>query len=362
MEITQKFQKLQLPGYNADSKITPKEVEELKDGSQFKGKIQCWHGGVARSEFKVISRSEQDQFRLRDGNGVEHLVKKENITIEQDEQPNDDKEQSEDQQEQTKQKPEFQFSLLNTQTQLRSLISSGVSNIWMVGPAGCGKTTIAKLAANSLQKDCYIMSCGIGTSSAEFIGYKYPAREGTKFAEYYSKPSIIVLDEFTALDPSVAQIANSALANDSLETTTGTVTRHPECIIIATSNTYGSGASRQYVSNNALDASTIDRFAGGILKVDYDKNYESQFDKEVVSYIETLREVIKLNNLRRIASTRSIINGQKLKEEGVYEWRDVLITNWEESEKQLLIQYLQTDKNTRFVDKYKPKVNSEQKN
>ena len=34
--------------------------------------------------------------------------------------------------------------------------------------------------------------------------------------------------------------------------------------------------------NNQLDASTIDRFVGAIIEVDYSKEYESQYDTEVV--------------------------------------------------------------------------------
>lgn len=119
----------------------------------------------------------------------------------------------------------------------------------------------------------------------------------------------------TALDPSVAQVINAALANGEIETTTGTVLRHPECIIIATSNTFGNGADRQYVANNQLDASTIDRFTGAIIEVDYSVKYESQFDHEVVDYIYLLRNCIKINSLRRIASTRMIQAAEKMKKE-----------------------------------------------
>lgn len=185
------------------------------------------------------------------------------------------------------------------------------------------------------------ISCGIGTSSTEFIGYKYPTRESTKFAEYYSKPSIILLDEFTALDPAVAQICNAALANNEIETTTGTVYRDPNCIIIATSNTFGSGASRQYVANNQLDASTIDRFVGGIIEVSYSELYESRYDTEVVSYVNQLRDIIKAYDFRRIASTRMIQAGCALKKAYVKDWKDQLIINWSKEEKRVVMEFVE---------------------
>ena len=211
-----------------------------------------------------------------------------------------------------------------------------MNNIWMVGPAGCGKSTMARNVAKELDIPYLCISCGIGTSATEFVGYKYPTREPTKFAEYYAKKSIILIDEMTALDPAVAQVLNAALANDEIETTTGLVHRNPECVIIATSNTFGNGADRQYVANNQLDSSTIDRFVGGIIEVDYSSEYESKFDSEVLYYVWNLRKCIKQNALRRIASTRMIQAANRMKNIGIQDWKDLVIINWSESEKAIV--------------------------
>ena len=242
-------------------------------------------------------------------------------------------------------KIQFSFSSLEPEDKLKSLIKAGINNIWMVGPAGCGKSTIARNTAKELDVPYLCISCGIGTSATEFTGYKYPNREATKFAEFYAKKSIILIDEMTALDPSVAQVINAALANNEIETTTGTVLRHPECIIIATSNTFGNGADRQYVANNQLDASTIDRFTGAIIEVNYSNKYESQFDQEVVNYVRLLRSCIKTNSLRRIASTRMIQAAEKMKKVGMSDWKDLLIINWSDTEKNIVKQYIQSTKN-----------------
>lgn len=229
----------------------------------------------------------------------------------------------------------FSFLELQPEEKLRRILESGINNIWMVGPAGCGKSTLARNLAESKSLPYLCISCGVGTSATEFIGYKYPEREATRFSEFYAKPSIILIDEMTALDPAVAQILNAALANGEIETTTGLVRRHKECIIIATSNTFGTGADRQYVANNQLDASTIDRFVGGIVEVTYSEKYESKFDTEVVEYVKSLRMVIKENNFRRVASTRMIIAGQTMKHMWATDWRDLLILNWSDTEKEI---------------------------
>ena len=233
------------------------------------------------------------------------------------------------------------FGKSDTVSKIRRTIEAGIKNLWLVGSAGCGKSVMTRQVAAELNLPYLCISCGIGTSSTEFLGYKYPTRESTKFAEYYGKPSIILLDEFTSLDPAVAQICNAALANDEIETTTGTVHRDPNCIIIATSNTFGSGASRQYVANNQLDASTIDRFVGGIIEVSYSKLYESRYDTEVVNYVNQLRDIIKSYDFRRIASTRMIQAGCALKKAYVKDWKDQLIINWSKEEKRVVMELIE---------------------
>ncbi len=225
------------------------------------------------------------------------------------------------------------FKGLPPEGQLKKLATAGIKNIWMVGPAGCGKSTMARNLAESMQLPYLCISCGIGTSATEFIGYKYPTREKTRFGDFYSKPSVILIDEITALDPAVAQILNAALANDEIETTTGLVQRDPKCIIIATSNTFGFGCDRQYVANNQLDASTIDRFIGGIIEVSYSEQYESQYDKEVVEFVKTLRRFTNSCDIRKVLSTRMIQAGHRLKRLCfIKDWQKVLLSNWSDIE------------------------------
>lgn len=237
----------------------------------------------------------------------------------------------------------FIFGDLEPEEKLHKIIEAGIKNIWMVGPAGCGKSTMARNIAEEMGIPYLCISCGIGTSATEFVGYKYPTREATRFGEYYAKPSIILIDEITALDPAVAQILNAALANDEIETTTGLVRRHSNCIIIATSNTFGFGCDRQYVANNQLDASTIDRFIGGIVEVTYSAKFESQYDKEVVDYINTLRKFVKETGLRKVISTRMVQAGHILKHNFFKDWKERLIVNWSDNEKNSLHHWLETN-------------------
>lgn len=216
------------------------------------------------------------------------------------------------------------------------MVKAGLRNLWLHGPAGCGKTTQAHALAEQWGVPCYVLSCSKDTDPCQIQGRRYPEPEESTFTKYYESPAVLVLDEFTAVEADTAMLLNAALANGQFETSTKRVARrHPDCVIIATSNTLGLGGDAIYNGNQRLDASTRDRFACGFIEVDYSKEYESRFDKDVVAYANTLREIIKRCDLQQICSTRSIINADALKKVGL-EWKPAMVSTWTKEEKSLL--------------------------
>jgi MoxR-like ATPase len=132
----------------------------------------------------------------------------------------------------------------------------------------------------------------------------------------YRDGGVHLFDEIDAADPNLMVLINAALANGhlSIPFEDMIVHRHADTAIIAAANTFGTGASRQYVGRNALDAATLDRFAVSTVYVDYDRALEEKLTAGFDQWRERcwdLRDKIVQAGLRRIMSTRTLVNGRK---------------------------------------------------
>lgn len=135
--------------------------------------------------------------------------------------------------------------------------------VWLVGPAGSGKTTMAAALAESLNLKHYAMSVCQTTSKADLMGFKNAGTGeyvGTDLRTAYEHGGIFLLDEVDAGNPNVMVVANGLLANDKIGFADGMVSRHPDFIAITGANTIGMGADKQFVGRNKLDEATRDRF------------------------------------------------------------------------------------------------------
>jgi cobaltochelatase CobS len=216
------------------------------------------------------------------------------------------------------------------------LVRSGM-NVLLVGPAGCGKTTLAEQIAVALKRDYGSLHCTAGASEAQLTGWLLPIGKAggafeyvpSEFVRRYEEGnSVFLLDEIDAADPNMLLVINSALANGALHVPqrykNPHVKRGEKVAIIAAANTYGSGADTMYAGRNQLDAATLDRFY--VVEMGYDKALEStitgtespvvakwvQADKpedselaELGNWLNRLRNAVALHKLRRVVSTRS---------------------------------------------------------
>lgn len=211
--------------------------------------------------------------------------------------------------------------------ELLALVAEGHVNVLMVGPAGCGKTSLAKHLALALGRQFAFISLSVGVTESHLLGRTLPQPDGSwkfvpsRFVEVYEQGGVFLLDEMDAADANVMVAINAALANGVLVTVDGTVHhRHADCIILSAANTWGRGGDLMYVGRNPLDASTLDRFILSTLFVQYDEALEVDIAapiaaetarKALLEWVWGLRAKIARNKLRRVASTRLVVNGTK---------------------------------------------------
>ncbi len=148
-------------------------------------------------------------------------------------------------------------------------------NLWLVGPAGSGKTSSAKAVADSLGLEFYAKSVGPQTSESGLLGYHDANGKAvrTLLREAYEHGGVFLLDEVDAANPAVLVVINQLLANGHAGFPDGVVERHPDFVLLAGANTIGQGADRQYVGRQQIDAATLDRFA--LINWDYDPRIEA---------------------------------------------------------------------------------------
>jgi cobaltochelatase CobS len=82
----------------------------------------------------------------------------------------------------------------------------------------------------------------------------------TPFRDAYEHGGVYTFDEVDRSDPVALLAVNPHLANGVATFPDKQVQRHPDCIIIATANTWGTGADAQYSGATKLDAAFLSRF------------------------------------------------------------------------------------------------------
>lgn len=200
-------------------------------------------------------------------------------------------------------------------------LSSGV-DIMLVGPAGSGKSSIAQRASQALGLDFGSKSVTAQSSEASLTGYMSASGHyvGTSFRDRFQHGGVFLLDEVDNGNPNVLNVLNSALANGFMEFPDGMVKRHASFIGVAVGNTFGNGATMEYVGRNPLDKAFVDRFA--VTEIGYDLDIEQAMMESVglptaqgVSWIELVRKcrTNALNHsLKMIISPRATLQGAKL--------------------------------------------------
>lgn len=225
--------------------------------------------------------------------------------------------------------------------------------VFLTGEAGTGKNFLCKQIAKALNLDFYFSNAVSQeykiTGFTDAMG-KY---QETQFYKAFKNGGLFMLDEMDASIPEVLVILNSAIANRYFDfpAPIGYVEAHKDFRVIAAGNTFGEGASYQYVGRNQLDGASLDRFA--CVNITYDREIEkaiSNGNEELINYITELRKTCKLTNIQLIVSYRAVDRITKMENQiGLVETLNTcLFKNTNERELSSIISNFNGDKNNKY--------------
>lgn len=187
-------------------------------------------------------------------------------------------------------------------------------NVWLAGPAGSGKTTAAQQVAESLGLQFFFN----GAIDTEYKLSGFVDAQGrvvsTAFRRAWTEGGVYLFDEVDASLPSATLAFNAALAGDLCDFPGDSepVRKHADFRCIAAGNTWGMGATAEYVGRNKMDAAFLDRFVQ--LTWDYDEDLERSLatDQAWCATVQGLRAKAKARGLKVVISPRATVNGCRL--------------------------------------------------
>lgn len=192
------------------------------------------------------------------------------------------------------------------------------------GPAGSGKTHAVRQLAEALKRPLFIvgfLADGFQVTGFMNVQGEFVETEVSKYAE--ATNALLLLDEFDGYNPNAALVLNTALANGVLVTAKGQIHIDHSNVIIATANTWGIGATTEYVGRNRMDAATLDRFAK--LEWDYDVDFELRIamaqsgvtSERIPRTVQAIRANARKLGYKWVISPRATIMYCKLRKAGV---------------------------------------------
>lgn len=190
-------------------------------------------------------------------------------------------------------------------------------NVWLAGPSGSGKTTAAIAAAKALGLE-FRYTGAVGDPYA-LTGYNDAQGRyvRTPFRETWENGGLFLWDEVDASDPNALLAFNAALANGHAAFPDGIIPKHPDCVLIAAANTFGHGATHEYVGRLKLDAAFLKRFA--FLSWEYDESLELATcpNKDWCKRVQAIRAKVKARGIRVLVTPRESYIGADLLAAGI---------------------------------------------
>jgi len=195
-----------------------------------------------------------------------------------------------------------------------NVVHNGIG-VYLVGPAGTGKSYTAGVIANalgySIEQGNYYPVPKV-TYAEQLTGYMDANGHYVEGVMYKAmkQGALLFVDELDASDAAALVAINTAIANRVYTFPNLEVVKAADSFkVIAAGNTYGNGADNLYTGRNAIDASTLDRFM--TLRVDYNRAVEmaqTGNNAALVDYVHDVRRAAAACALDFVCSYRALQN------------------------------------------------------
>jgi hypothetical protein len=216
-------------------------------------------------------------------------------------------------------RPHARFPFVLKRAEMRKP-DGGRFNLFLTGDAGTGKSTIAAAVAEALDLPFHSLNCSGGLTEGALVGRMTPNLSTGDviytpgpLVESYRNGGVFMLDELDGADENVLLALNTIADATRWHAPNGeTIQRHPDHILIAAGNTYGTGASRIYSGRTQLDGAFLNRWL--TVSVDYDTELERSLcaTPAIAERAQMIRAAIRSRNLRRWFTTRDILKADAL--------------------------------------------------
>jgi cobaltochelatase CobS len=195
------------------------------------------------------------------------------------------------------------------------VMETPIGGIMLVGPTASGKTTLVEQiweACKGTFFSCYSpVPLGPESGPADLVGYMDGNGNYVEGAMYkpFTEGGLVLLDEKDNAATDAMTQMNALIENKLVRFPNGLKERHPNFRVIATANTWGTGADCDFSGRQPLDAATRSRYSFYFL--DYDEDFEREItqDDVWVDLVQEYRRVVRNLKVRLHVTPRACLRG-----------------------------------------------------
>jgi MoxR-like ATPase len=195
-----------------------------------------------------------------------------------------------------------------------SRLTSGYTpNAMLVGPTATGKTHAAQQVAKALGLEFF--AHGAMSQPHELFGFIDAGghMHRTPFRDAFERGGLVILDELDSWDAGVTLALNAALENGYATFPDGMLARSHDCVVVGAANTYGTGATAEFVGRNRLDSAFLSRFP---VKLQWDADPALEVaisgDAAFARRVQAARERARAVGLKHLIDLRQMQAGAAL--------------------------------------------------